>query len=216
MNDKLTKVIGLIQEGLKYSDAEDNRVSEDGVQDYGIDKVELYEDTLRSAGLSREDIYGILKNLRNDGVIKLQQVFYAPERTPSNYENRPRYKVPADDEYKLPVYVLHINREKLQPSNSNEPFSFDAETGLLHFQGKTCELPLKQFEYYVIKALTAQPIGKHVEEADIEEIIDALGADGSKSRVYDTRRRINKRVKEELGIENLVGYSNSTYWINQP
>lgn len=210
MSNKLEKLISLIREGMEYAEPDE----EDGSY-----LIKIYEDTLFSNGFSREDTERLLNKLRVEGLVELIQTFYAPHTTLSTYEpdSNVKGKTVPDEIFNKPVYYLHINKEKLGPGKSDEPFSFDEETGFLHFHGKECELILKQVEYYVFKTLYAKPIGTRVQEDDIEQAIDLVTTgDESSSRVYDARRRINKRAKELLGIEKLIGYKNSVYWINQP
>lgn len=210
MTNKMENFIALIREGMEYISPNE----EDGGY-----LIKLYEDTLTAKGFSKEDIEGLLKILREDGLIETQQVFYAPKLTSSTYNPDAHVKgqtIP-DENYNKPVYYLHINKEKLEPAVSKESFSFDVETGLLHFQGKICELPLKQIEYYVFNTLYTKPIGTHVSEDDIETAIDLINKDSeNSSRIYDAHRRINRRAKEELGITRLIGYKNANYWINKP
>ncbi len=209
MKTKLDNFTELIREGMQYA--------EPNIED-GSYLIKIYEDTLFVNGFSKEDIERLLNKLRVDGLIALVQIFYAPNTTLSSYDPQAKVKGKAvsDEVFNKPVYYLHINKEKLEPVNSDEPLSFDEVTGVIYFHGKKCELPLKQVEYYVFKTLYAKPIGTRVPEDDIEEEIDLLNrGDESSSRVYDARRRINKRSKEQLGIEQLIGYRNSTYWITQ-
>lgn len=103
MQENQTKLLALIREALACNKPNDN-------------KVELLEDTLLAAGLTREFVALGLKKLAEDGVIELRQMFYAPNRTLSSYETDTKYKVPADDLYNKPVYVLHINRKETRIS----------------------------------------------------------------------------------------------------
>lgn len=210
MNNKLDKLIGLIREAMEYAEPHE----EDGSY-----LIKLYEDTLTANGFSREDIERLLNKLRHDGLIETKQIFYAPKTTLSTYHPNANVKgqTMPDETYNKPVYYLHINKEKLQSDNADEPLSFDEGMGFVRYQGKKSKIPFKKIEYYVLQALFSHPIGNRVTETKILEAIDPELCKGdSPSMVSDARRRINNRVKEDLGIEELVGYEGTNYWIVSP
>lgn len=168
---KLDKLIELIREGLEYA-----KPSEDGSY-----LIKLYENTLVASGFAREDIERCMSKLRENGIITVQQIFYAPHTTLSTYhpEVDTKAKATPDETFNKPVYYLHINVDKLQPK-SDEPLSFNEDTGFIHFRGKKCKLPLKGIEYYVFKAMYAEQIGTRIPEDDIEHAIDLLNEDSKK------------------------------------
>jgi len=209
MTNKLESFIELIREGVEFQ----NPSKEDGSF-----FVKLYEDTLSAKGFSKEDIERFLKKLRDDGLVETQQILYAPKTTLSTYDPNAEVSAKAvpNEIYNQPVYCLHINEQKLSTPIPDEPFSFDVETGFLHFGGKKSKLPLNSITYYVLKTLCGYPVQKKITENDIAIGVDTLSdAHESSSRVYDARRRINKQAAKELGIDELIGYENATYWINK-
>ena len=223
MNNAYDELLSIIQEMLEQKPIyQNNEININADGSYGINKVELYEDTLLAAGIPKQYITLALEKLAKNGVTTTQQILYAPEKTRSNYEpeSEVTLRVPADDVYKMPVYVLHIDAEKLAHSNPSEQLSFDEETSTLHFKGATCkEVPLNSIEYYVLKGLFARkPFGTRVTEDDLASNFDkaAENRDMSSSRIYDAHSRINTKAKEFLGIDKLIGYQNSTYWLNIP
>lgn len=214
------ELLSIIQDMLEQKPIyKNNEIDIDAEDSYGKNVVELYEDTLVTAGIPKQYIALALEKLAKNGVTKLQQIFYAPERTISNYqpEEKVKYTVPVDEVYKMPVYVLHIDAEKLKTPNPSEPLSFDVDTSILHYKGAICKIkPLNGIEYYILRGLFAKkPLGARVSEDDLASSFDnANNPDLSRSRVYDAHRRINTKAKEALGIEKLIGYENSTYWLN--
>lgn len=199
MNETRAKLLAIIREALEFNKS-------------GNNKVELYEETLFAAGFLRQDIERGLKKLTDEHVIQTLQIFYAPEKTLSNYapESGTKYKVPADNIYKIPVYIFYVDEQKLEQPDPSEPLWFDKEKGVLHFKGRSCDIS-GILESDVLFALLKYPTGKSVSETDIAELVDPEKDMGSSIR--DASRRVNAKVKQGLGIEELIRYRNSNYWL---
>lgn len=79
---------------------------------------------------------------------------------------------------------------------------FNEETGEITKDRKVCPIPINTNQYFLCKALFAVPFGRDVTETDIVDMTD--WAKDTKRSVYDARGAVNKRVKEKLGINNLI------------
>lgn len=199
MSETRAKLLALIREVLEINKS-------------GNNKVELYEETLFAAGFLRQDIERGFKQLTDEKLVQTLQIFYAPEKTLSNYdpESTTKYKVPADNVYKMPVYIFYVDEQKLGQPDPSESLWFDKEKGILHFKGKFCDIS-GILEGDVLFALLKYPIGKSVSETDITELVDSEKDMGSGIR--DASRRINAKAKKGLGVEELIRYRNSNYWL---
>lgn len=93
--------------------------------------------------------------------------------------------------------------------------TFDKEAGAIKWAGKVCALPFKKTEYCIAEVLFENPETK-LTENDLMAATD-INADKADSgrRIYDAMQRINKKAKAELGIDKLIYYSNSHYWIGK-
>lgn len=125
-------------------------------------------------------------------------------------------------------YILEPSKSKLYEIKQSLSFAstqkhtdaaelrFDLNNGKILCGEKECELPFKSVEYYVAEKLFEFPPETKVKEDDIIAHIDILASKAdSPSRVSDARRRINKKALQDLGIENLIGYKNSLYWLRK-
>lgn len=108
--------------------------------------------------------------------------------------------------------------EKLDRISDNtfNRISFDETSGKIVYQQKESTLPLKKIEYYIAKALFEKPPETKFTEDDLVKYFDPLSSKAdSPSRVYDAVLRINRRAKEDLGIEKLIDYKRSHFWLNK-
>ena len=126
-------------------------------------------------------------------------------------------------------YILHPSQSRLyeirrslssptEQKSEEKPLklSFDANSGKIIWGDKECELPFKSIEYYVAEKVFESPRAR-VKEDDIIAHIDIVASKAdSPSRVVDARRRINRKVYPDLGINELIGYKNAIYWLNIP
>ena len=87
-----------------------------------------------------------------------------------------------------------------QPTDTK--IRFNEETGKITMGSKVCPIPINTNQYFLCKALFAVPFGKDVTETDIVDMAD--WAKDTKRSVYDARGAVNKRAKEELGINNFI------------
>ncbi len=205
MNDKQTKLISFIRERLEYNKPYDN-------------KIDLYEDTLVAAGLTKQYIALGLKKLADEGIVQLQQIFFAPDRTISHYETDTKYKVPADDFYKNPVYVLHINKKKLESLPSVSTARFVDNEGAIYFGDGKVELPPNRSEHAFCKVMFGYPVNEPVSwDVVYEEVTDSPITEANKEadkrfkhKIYDISRAINKRIKDATGIDKMFVWQGTT------
>lgn len=208
INENQSKLLSLIQEGLEYNKSTDN-------------KVELYEDALVAAGLTKQHITLGLRKLTDEGVIELQQIFFAPDRTVSNYETHyeadTKYKVPPDDFYKNPVYMLHINRKKLESLPSIGAARFVDNEGVIYFGTVKVQLPPHRGEHAFCRAMFGYPANEPVswdmvyEESTSEHLTGDDKSDKRlKRKIYDASEATNKRIKIATGIDKMFVWQGTT------
>lgn len=87
--------------------------------------------------------------------------------------------------------------------------AFGIADGTVSFKGKSCEIAHGTCEYYIC-LLTFEKFGEKVTE---QAVIDKWGNDDKKRTVYHAQRRLNDKIKEELGILKLFGYGSARVWI---
>lgn len=123
-----------------------------------------------------------------------------------------------------PVFELEIIQSKFDEVYKNggkfilasQELTFDKETGAIKWANKECVLPFKKTEYRIAEALFSNALETKLTENDLIAATDMIAdkADSGR-RIYDAMQRINKKAKAELGIEKLIHYSNSHYWIGK-
>jgi len=79
---------------------------------------------------------------------------------------------------------------------------FDEKTGIISMGGKPCEIPFNTNQYFLCKALFDKQFGTPVTETDIVDMAD--WAKDTKRSVYDAMNAVNKRIKNDLGIEKFI------------
>lgn len=89
---------------------------------------------------------------------------------------------------------------------------FDEKTGIISMGGKPCEIPINTNQYFLCKAIFAVPFGTLVKEIDFLDLMD--WARDSKDSVYDAMRAVNKKIKEDLGIEKLMKWKARRIYID--
>lgn len=223
MKDTNEKLLSLIREMLQYKKItyKENEIDEDAEGSYEKNKIELYEETLLATGLTKQRIELGLKKLQEDGVIKLQQIFFSPERTLSNYDSnsQTKYKVPADEIYKLPVYVLHIDVEKLAQFGATNPdvkVKFVEKESALLFDEKKVQLPPNKNEFALCRIMfdgvsPNEPVSwDEIYEGITGDKPDERANERQKRTVYDTFLRINERIQREVGVQNFFIWEGTT------
>ena len=104
------------------------------------------------------------------------------------------------------IDFLHRLERPVIPPEAIEPIDtaleFDEKTGVISMGGKSCDIPINTNQYFLCKTIFAVPFGTLVKEIDFLDLMEWIG-DG-KDSVYDAMRAINKRTKEDLGIEKLM------------
>lgn len=99
--------------------------------------------------------------------------------------------------------------EEEQPSEpkksetANDKVRFDAKASKLTYNGKSCNIPDETLEYYMCK-LVFKNRRSAAKEDDILEY--TTKSQDSQRAVYDAHLRVNKRVKQQLGIDKLLSY----------
>lgn len=112
--------------------------------------------------------------------------------------------------------ISFLNSTKTEMSPATGKLKFDEEKGIILIGLKKCKLPFKKFEYYLFKTLYKHPLGERVPESDI---LTAFGYEckaDSETAAYDALRRLNERAKKSFGIDKLIDYEGSNFWINWP
>lgn len=116
----------------------------------------------------------------------------------------------------MPQTAIELPRKdiaKSQTSSFGRP-AFDAEKSLILLGKKQCLVPRATFEYYIC-LLTFQDFGKPIPEQSIIELVSKRPKEDSLKSVYDAHRRLNGRVEETLGIEDLFEYKQAQVWIRE-
>lgn len=204
MTQKLSKFLGFIKEGLSYNSPTEN-------------EVRLREDTIFDSGLTRQDMEWCLKKLNRDGVIKRWDVKFAPSKTLPTFPKRADFSSAPNEIFNIAVYILDIDLDKMKnyevKAHPEDKPRFDDNNGRIYYGGRECEVPLKTNQYFLCKKVFGEPFGKRIKEIDIRDSID-WSKDSDRS-VYDAMRLVNKRVKENLGIDEFLQWRNNTIWINE-
>ncbi len=116
-------------------------------------------------------------------------------------ESKRRQQTSNASEDRPPVTTV-ANKISAEPIN-NDRVTFDAKTSVLTYGNKTCNIPDESLEYYVCKFAF-----KNRRAAAKElDILDAAGTGQDSQRpVYDAHLRVNKKAREQLGIDKLLNY----------
>lgn len=119
------------------------------------------------------------------------------------------------------LMVLKIDKSKLSEYLTPDEnlikqgdLKFDNDKGVIYYGEKSCKLPLGKIEYHFVKVLFSQPLGSVVTETDILDSFDSeLCKADSEKAVYDAMRRVNQKIRKHLGIDELIKYEGSNFWI---
>lgn len=95
-----------------------------------------------------------------------------------------------------------FNRPKAQSYNADKVI-FDNKASILIFGSKTCDIPDESLEYYVCKFAFKNRRVAAKEDDILEKSVKSLD---SKRAVYDAMQRVNKKAREQLGIQKLLKY----------
>jgi hypothetical protein len=120
-----------------------------------------------------------------------------------NKEPKPQPNYPDD----APAHF--DDDEEEQPSEPNktetaqDKVRFDAKASKITYNGKSCDIPDETLEYYMCK-LVFKNRRSAAKEDDILE--NTAKSQDSQRAVYDAHLRVNKRVRQQLGIEKLLSY----------
>jgi hypothetical protein len=101
----------------------------------------------------------------------------------------------------------HFDDGEEEPNEPNhtetaqDKIRFDAKASKLTYNGKSCDIPDETLEYYMCK-LVFKNRRVAAKEDDILE--HTVKSQDSQRAVYDAHLRVNKRVKQKLGIEKLL------------
>ncbi len=207
---KLDKLIELIREGLEYT-----KPSEDGSY-----LIKLYEDTLVANGFTREDIERCMRKLKENGIIAVQQIFYAPNTTLSTYhpEADTKAKATPDETFNKPVYYLHINKKKLEELPSFAAVRFVDKESALYFGSLKVQLPPNRGEHAFCSVMFKYPINEPIswdvvyEEATGDKLVEVDNESDkrAKRKIYDTCEALNTRIAKGTGIDTMFVWQGTT------
>ncbi|MBM3206403.1 MAG: hypothetical protein FJZ43_02165 [Candidatus Staskawiczbacteria bacterium] len=80
---------------------------------------------------------------------------------------------------------------------------FNEKEGKIFLLDKSCSIPAgNQFE--LCKTVFGRPIGEWIAENDLANAIDITGSKKGNRYIYDTMLAVNEKVKEKLGVEDLM------------
>ena len=89
---------------------------------------------------------------------------------------------------------------------------FDEQTGLISMGTKTCEIPINTNQYFLCKTIFTVPFGALVKEIDFLDSMEWLG--DNKDSVYDAMRAVNKKIKQDVGIDRLLKWKARRVYID--
>lgn len=118
-----------------------------------------------------------------------------------NKEPKPQPDYPDD----APAHFDNDAEPTKPESNeaTQDKVRFDAKASKLTYSGKSCGIPDETLEYYICK-LVFKNRKVAAKEDDILEY--TTKSQDSQRAVYDAMLRINKKAREQLGIEKLLSY----------
>lgn len=90
---------------------------------------------------------------------------------------------------------------------------FDTEKSRIFYGNKFCEIPISTYEYYLCKAIFSKPLGAKIPEEEIFEVLDRAKLEERSRTIYDTCRRINKKVESSLGLKKILINRGAMIWI---
>lgn len=99
-----------------------------------------------------------------------------------------------------------------EPENQSNKVVFNVGTGTLILGSKTCDIPDETLEYYICR-FTFKNRQVAAKEDDILE--KSVKSQDSQRAVYDAMLRVNKKVKDTLGLEKLLVYKAAKLRINK-
>lgn len=119
------------------------------------------------------------------------------------------------------VFSFEVNIQKLN-NFINQPYTdFDINKKSIIYGEKECFIPPGSLEEEMCRFIFDYPVGKYVEWQDIAEKIESeplpKRREGEtmwpkdKEQYYQAIKRINKKVKKDLGIVELFQYKNDTF-----
>lgn len=166
--------------------------------------------------MSDEEIAMIIMHLKRQGMLNIdERSMYFGGRIQAH----PGYSVQIDkfslqriadppkqelsDALNINTELDRIFNQSRQQARNTDRVIFDAKTSVLTYGNKTCNIPDESLEYYVCKFAF-----KNRRAAAKElDILDAAGTSQDSQRpVYDAHLRVNKKAREQLGIDKLLSY----------
>jgi len=92
---------------------------------------------------------------------------------------------------------------------------FDKDNGIISYKDKKCKIPLTTVQYYIANAVfSIKPFGVKIKANDIyeeyfEHVIER------KRTIYDGCIALNKKIKKDLGLENLFQNKAALVYLNE-
>jgi len=112
-------------------------------------------------------------------------------------------------------YLSDLEAEVI-PSRADKPVTgklqFNEETGQILFGSIRCQIPINTNQYFLCRKMFSVALGTPVKEIDILDMID--WARDTKRSVYDAMLAVNKKAKQNLGIEKLFKWNAGRVWVN--
>lgn len=112
-------------------------------------------------------------------------------------------------------YLSNLEAEII-PRHADKPVTgklqFNEETGQILFGTMRCQIPINTNQYFLCRKMFSVPLGTPVKEIDILDMID--WARDTKRSVYDAMLAVNKKAKQNLGIEKLLKWNAGRVWVN--
>lgn len=112
-------------------------------------------------------------------------------------------------------YLADMEAE-IAPVHADKPVTgklrFNEETGQILFGNIQCQIPINTNQYFLCRKMFSAPLGTPVKEIDILDMID--WARDTKRSVYDAMLAVNKKAKQNLGIEKLFKWNAGRVWVN--
>ena len=101
-------------------------------------------------------------------------------------------------------------------SNNFHQLDFDDNTGVLSYGTKSYKFSFNTAEYCILKAIFEKPKGKQLRKLELAYYYEEQASKDSKEEtIYQATLRINKKANDKLGINKLIEYENSLYWLKE-
>ena len=174
-----------------------------------IDAIKSYE-LYKPSSNSTTQLFKVNVNRRKFDSAFLELILNSPKSKSSalakrlviDKHSKPQPNYP-DDTATKPDKHEKQSIEPIKVEIPQDKVRFDAKASKLTYNGKSCDIPDETLEYYMCK-LVFKNRRSAAKEDDILE--HTTKSQESQRAVYDAHLRVNKRVRQHLGIEKLLSY----------